>query len=159
VDDVYWKAALACFVLFSSFVCPSKERGRAVFVRSPSSIEYRYSLSPSPLSASLPFFFSKKICQTCVLFYRALPHYICPHFPSPRRLSIRSLLPQRNLPRARTPPMDIVSHRTILQYVSLFLKETEKPLYSNCHSAVYVFRESGCSKVPGVRYSILIIQS
>jgi len=62
VDDVYWKAALACFVLFSSFVRPSKERGRAVFVRSPSSIEYRYSLSPSSLSAFFPFFFEKKNC-------------------------------------------------------------------------------------------------
>jgi hypothetical protein len=115
VDDVYWKAAVACFVLFSSFVRPSKERGRAVFVRSPSSIEYRYSLFPSSLSAFLPFFFrEKKLCQTCVLFYRALPHYICPHFPSSRRLSIRSLLPQTNLPRARTPLW--ISYRIVLYY-------------------------------------------
>ncbi len=157
MDDVYWKAALACFVLFSSFVRPSKERGRAVFVRSPSSIEYRYSLSPSPLSAFLPFFFPKTNCVSPVFCFtvRCLTTYALISFASS---PLDSLIASAKKPPARSySPMDIVSHRTILQYVSLFFKETDKPLYSNCHSAVYVFRESGCSKVPGVRYSILII--
>jgi len=104
---------LLCLVLF---ICSSFKGEREGSVCS-FSILYRISLFPFPfvVVCVFTFFFrEKKLCQTCVLFYRALPHYICPHFPSPRRLSIRSLLPQTNLPRARTPLW--ISYRIVLYY-------------------------------------------
>jgi len=128
VDGVIWRAAPGCFVLFSSFVrdCFKGEReGGAVFVRSPSSIEYRYSPSPSPSSVFLLFFFFKKISVGSFL---ALRHHICLlflslslflSFASPR-LSIHSLLPaKRPYVLVVTYPYRIVPYRTILQYPRL----------------------------------------
>jgi len=94
VDGVIWRAAPGCFVLFSSFVrdCFKGEReGGAVFVRSPSSIEYRYSPSPSPSSVFLLFFSSKKLVSVlssrCVTTYASFFFLFLFFFPSPRLAS------------------------------------------------------------------------
>ena len=148
-------SCLLCLVLF---ICSSFKGEREGSVCS-FSILYRISLFPFPfvVVCVFTFFFREKnLSDLCFV----LPCVASLHMPSFSFASspLDSLIASANKPPARSySPMDIVSHRTILQYVSLFLKETDKPLYSNCHSAVYVFRESGCSKVPGVRYSILII--
>jgi len=101
---------LLCLILFVVRAYFKGEReGGAVFVRSPSSIEYRYSPSPSPLSLL------KNSVSDLFCFSRALRHHICPliSFASPR-LSIRSLLRQRNLPPSRSPISK--SYRIVLYY-------------------------------------------
>jgi hypothetical protein len=155
VDGAIWRAACACFVLFSSFVrvCFKGEReGGAVFVRSPSSIEYRYSLSPSPSSVFLLsfFFFKKKTVSDLFCFSSPLRHHVCPFsnsflpFALPR-LSIYPLLPaKRPYPLCSPESNRIVPYRTILQYV-FFSSPSNKltnQTFSNLDDAQYVFEQS-----------------
>jgi len=152
VDDVNWRAAPpALSYSLHLFGLASKEReGGAVFVRSPYSIEYRYSPSPSPSSPFLPFsfFLFQKNCVGFVfLFSSALRHHNMPSFPSPR-LSIRSLLPQRNLLSSRSPVC--ISYRSVLYYTTYLY--SKRLLYSNCHSAVFVFRNQETAMYRGAPY-------
>jgi len=132
----------ACLVLFSSFVraCFKGERGRGSICSF--SILYRISLFPFPfavVSVFTFFFFSSKNCVGFVfLFSSVLRHHNMPSFPSPR-LSIRSLLPQRNLLPSRSPIC--ISYRSVLYYTTYLY--SKRLLYSNCHSAVFVFRNQG----------------
>lgn len=154
MDGVIWRAARACFVLFSSFVrvyFKGEREGGAVFVRSPSSIEYRYSLSRSPSSVFLlSFSFSKK--KLCRLFFLSVAsprmpsfsNYFSP-FASPR-LSIYPLLPaKRPYPLVVPNPYRIVPYRTILQYVSSSSPSNRltNQTFSKLDDAQYVFERSG----------------
>jgi len=161
VDDVNWRAAPpASSYSLHLFGLASKEReGWAIFVRSPYSIEYRYSPSPSPSS---PFFFNtffflfQKICVGFVfLFSSALRHHNMPSFPSPR-LSIRSLLPQRNLLPSRSPVC--IPYRSVLYYTT-YLYSSKRPLYSGRHSAVFVFRNQDTAMYRAAPYSAVIPDS
>lgn len=140
VDDVNWRAAPPTLSYsLHLFRLTSKEReGGAVFVRSPYSIEYRYSPSPSPSSPFLLYFllFQKNCVRFVFLFSSALRHHNMPLFSSPR-LSIRSLLPQRNLLPPRSPVC--ISYQSVLYYTT-YLYSSKRLLYSNRHSTVFVFR-------------------
>jgi len=160
VDDVNWRAAPpASSYSLHLFGLASKERereGQYLFVLH-TSIDYRYSPSPSPSSPFLPFFFSfSKICVGFVfLFSSALRHHNMPLFPSPR-LSIRSLLPQRNLLPSRSPVC--ISYRSVLYYTT-YLYSSKRPLYSNRHSAVVVFRNQDTAMYRAAPYSAVIPSS
>ena len=159
MDDVNWRAAPpASSYSLHLFGLASKEReGGAVFVRSP--YLYRLSLFPFPFAvvSVFTFFFSfSKICVGFVfLFSSALRHHNMPLFPSPR-LSIRSLLPQRNLLPSRSPVC--ISYRSVLYYTT-YLYSSKRPLYSNRHSAVVVFRNQDTAMYRAAPYSAVIPSS
>ena len=149
VDDVNWRVApvyLSCSLRLLGL--GSKKRGRAS-ICSPSSIEYRYSPSVSPSSPFSPFSFSKNSVGFVFLFSCALRHHM-PSFPSPR-LSIRSLLRQRNLLPARTH-MHIVSYRTIFHtYISL--------LQRGCRTSLHKLSNCGICMTCETYFIILIVHS
>jgi len=143
VDGVMWSAAPACSALFSSFVGVRREREGQCFVRSPSTIEYRYSPSPSPSSTVfLPFFFLKNLCRIVFCYSYALRHHICAplflfllsflRFASP----LDSLIaPSKETPPARSPVS--ISYRTVLYYNTYFLLRPTDRLKSTFSSGRY----------------------
>jgi hypothetical protein len=77
------ECGIAYFVLFSSLVSvyckKEREREGQCLIHSPSSIEYRYSPSPSPSSVFLRLFFEKFVLD-CVLLFLCVA--ASPHMPS-----------------------------------------------------------------------------
>ena len=110
---------LLCLILL---VCFKGEReGGAVFVRSPSSIEYRYSLSPSPSSVFLlSFLFLSKIVSDLCSFFASprMPSSYFQFFFSLLASPLDSLIaPRKETPLVVPNPYRIAPYRTILQYV------------------------------------------
>jgi hypothetical protein len=139
VDDVNGeRPRLPCLILFvcSGLLQRREREGQYLFVL--------HTLSniviPLPLRRRLRFYFTFSFSKKCVrfvfLFSSALRHHNMPLFSSPR-LSIRSLLPQRNLLPSRSPVC--ISYRSVLYYTT-YLYSSKRLLYSNRHSTVFVFR-------------------
>jgi hypothetical protein len=160
VDGVIWSAAppaLPYSLHLFRFTSKKREREGLCLVRSPSSIEYRYSPSPSPSSVFLLFFFEKLCRIVFCCSYALRHHHICPHFfpflfiifPSlPLAFPLDSLIaPRKETPRPLVVPYP---YRTVSYYITNVSfsppnRLTNQPSLRNFdgrYSTVYIFEQS-----------------
>jgi len=152
VDGVLWSAAppaLPYSLRLFRFTAKEREREGQCLVRSPSSIEYRYSPSPSPSSVFLRFFFSKNLCRIvfCYSYAFHMPSFFLFFFFiifSSLRLVSFLIAPRKETPARSWSRIHIVPYRTILQRVSSSPSNrlTNQPSLRNLdgrYSTAYIF--------------------